>query len=147
MPVFTLTSRRKARLAALAERVLEVPDLAGLTRLLTVELRQALSAEKASLLLWDRRLESFESLALDEAGRLRRLRPQGESPASPRTRAVGWDPTTASRASGTRAWTRGSTSATNQQAASSFGGWPKPATKMISRHAGARRGKPKRVKQ
>src|SRR5574341_1367179 len=68
MPVFSLTSRRKATLATLAERVLEAPDLAGLTRLLTVELRQALAAENASLLLWDRRLESFESLALDEAG-------------------------------------------------------------------------------
>jgi signal transduction histidine kinase len=86
MPVFSLTSRRKATLATLAERVLEAPDLRGLTRLLTVELRQALSAENASLLLWDRRLESFESLALDEAGRLRRLRPQGANPAGPRTR-------------------------------------------------------------
>jgi len=86
VPVFSLTSRRRATLAALAERVLEAPDLSGLTRLLTVELRQALSAESASLLLWDRRLESFESLALDEAGRLHRLRPPGGSPKSPRTR-------------------------------------------------------------
>jgi signal transduction histidine kinase len=86
MPVFSLSSRRKSTLAALAERVLEVPDLLGLTRLLTVELRQALSAERASLLLWDRRLESFESLALDEAGRLRRLRPRSQTAAGPRTR-------------------------------------------------------------
>jgi signal transduction histidine kinase len=80
-----LTSRRRATLAALAERVLEAPDLTGLTRVLTVDLRQALGAESASLLLWDRRLESFESLELDESFRLRR-RPPGESPASPRTR-------------------------------------------------------------
>jgi len=86
VPVFSLTSRRRATLATLAERVLEAPDLLGLTRLLTVELRQALAAESASLLLWDRRLESFESLALDEAGRLRRLRPPGGSPKGPRTR-------------------------------------------------------------
>ncbi len=86
MPVFSLTSRRRATLAALAERMLEAPDLPGLTRLLTVDLRQALLAENASLLLWDRRLESFESLALDEAGRLRRQRPDGASPAGPRTR-------------------------------------------------------------
>jgi signal transduction histidine kinase len=86
VPVFSLTSRRRATLATLAERVLEAPDLSGLTRLLTVELRQALSAESASLLLWDRRLESFESLSLDEAGRLHRLRPPGGSPRSPRTR-------------------------------------------------------------
>ncbi len=85
MPVFSLTSRRRATLASLAERVLEAPDLTGLTRLLTVDLRQAIGAASASLLLWDRRLESFESLELDESFRLRR-RPPGESPASPRTR-------------------------------------------------------------
>jgi signal transduction histidine kinase len=86
VPVFSLTSRRKATLATLAERVLEAPDLSGLTHLLTVELRQALSAQSASLLLWDRRLERFESLALDEAGRLHRLRAPEGSPKSPRTR-------------------------------------------------------------
>jgi signal transduction histidine kinase len=86
MPVFSLTSRRKATLATLAERVLEAPDLPGLTRLLTVELPQALASGSASLLLWDRRLESFESLALDESGRLRRLRPRSQTPAGPRTR-------------------------------------------------------------
>jgi hypothetical protein len=81
---FTLSSRRKATLAALAERVLEVPDLLGLTRLLTVELSRALSADGGSLLLWDRRLESFEALALDEAGRLRRSRPDASE--GPRAR-------------------------------------------------------------
>jgi len=86
VPVFSLTSRRRATLAALAERVLEAPDLSGLTRLLTVELCRALGAESANLLLWDRRLESFENLAFDEAGRLRRQRPPGGSPKSPRTR-------------------------------------------------------------
>jgi signal transduction histidine kinase len=86
MPVFSLTSRRRATLATLAERVLEAPDHAGLARLLTADLREALSAERATLLLWDRRLESFESLSLDEAGRLRRTRPREESAAGPRTR-------------------------------------------------------------
>ncbi len=86
MPVFSLTSRRRASLAALAERVLEAPDLTGLTRLLTVELRDALAAEGASLLLWDRKLETFESLELDASSRLRRQRPSEASPASPRTR-------------------------------------------------------------
>ena len=86
MPVFSLTSRRRATLATLAERVLEAPDHAGLARLLTVDLREALCAERATLLLWDRRLESFEVLSLDEAGRLRRTRPREESPAGPRTR-------------------------------------------------------------
>jgi signal transduction histidine kinase len=86
VPVFSLTSRRRATLQALAERVLEAPDLTGLTRLLTVDLRDAVSAEGASLLLWDRRLESFESLELDAAARLRRHKPPGPTPASPRTR-------------------------------------------------------------
>jgi len=84
MAAFTRSSRRKATLAALAERVLEVPDLLGLTRLLTVELCRALSADGGSLLLWDRRLESFEALALDEAGRLRRSRPEASE--GPRAR-------------------------------------------------------------
>ena len=68
MAALTLSSRRKATLAALAERVLEVPDLLGLTRLLTVELCRALSADGGSLLLWDRRLESFEAGACGAAG-------------------------------------------------------------------------------
>jgi signal transduction histidine kinase len=84
MAVFTRSSRRKATLAALAERVLEVPDLIGLTRLLTVDLCRAVAAERASLLLWDRRLESFEALGLDEAGRLRRGRPDADE--GPRAR-------------------------------------------------------------
>ena len=84
MAVFTRSSRRKATLAALAERVLEVPDLLGLTRLLTVDLCGALAADAGSLLLWDRRLESFEALALDEAGRLRRGRPDASE--GPRAR-------------------------------------------------------------
>jgi hypothetical protein len=64
MRVFSLTSGRRAALAALAERVLEASDLTALTRLLTVDLRRAISARDASLLLWDRRLESFEGLVL-----------------------------------------------------------------------------------
>ena len=75
MPVFSLVSRRKTTLTALAERVLQVPDLTGLTRLLTLELPRALAAERASLLLSDRRLERFEALSLDEAGRLQRRQP------------------------------------------------------------------------
>jgi signal transduction histidine kinase len=86
VPVFPLTSRRRSTLARLAERVLEAPDTEALTRLLTVELRQALGAESASLLLWDRRLESFESVALGPAGRLVRERIEGGSTRGPRAR-------------------------------------------------------------
>jgi signal transduction histidine kinase len=86
MRVFSLTSGRRAALAALAERVLEASDLQALTRLLTVALPRALSARDASLLLWDRRLESFEGLALGDDGRLRRFRPDESGGSSPRTR-------------------------------------------------------------
>jgi signal transduction histidine kinase len=86
VPVFPLTSRRRSTLARLAERVLEAPDTEALTRLLTVDLRQALGASSASLLLWDRRLESFDSVALDAAGRLVRERIEGGSTRGPRAR-------------------------------------------------------------
>jgi signal transduction histidine kinase len=43
--------------------VLEVPDLAGLVRLLTRELPAALDVHDATLLLWDRKLDSFEVLS------------------------------------------------------------------------------------
>ena len=86
MPAQTQSSKRRAVLEALAERVLEAPDLAGLAKILTVELRAALKAERASLMLWDRRLESFEAISLDASGRLQRLRLRGSGPAGPRTR-------------------------------------------------------------
>jgi signal transduction histidine kinase len=86
VPAQTQSSKRKAVLEALAERVLEAPDLAGLARILTVELRSALKAERASLMLWDRRLESFEAISLDASGRLSRHRLRGSGPAGPRTR-------------------------------------------------------------
>jgi signal transduction histidine kinase len=85
MSAFRFTSSR-AVLARLAERVLEAPDLPSLTRLLTEELPRALQARDATLLLWDRRLESFEGLALAEGGRLRTFAPESTGPAGPKTR-------------------------------------------------------------
>jgi signal transduction histidine kinase len=85
MPAFRFTSSRAA-LGRLAERVLEAPDLPSLTRLLTEDLPQALQARDATLLLWDRRLESFEGLALAEGGRLRTFAPEATGPAGPKTR-------------------------------------------------------------
>jgi signal transduction histidine kinase len=79
------TSRRAA-LQLLADRVLEAPDLPALTRVLTEELPGALGARDAMLLIWDRRLESFEGLALDASGRLRTFRPDATGPKGPRTR-------------------------------------------------------------
>jgi len=69
------TSRR-AVLQRLCDRVLELPELPALIRCLTEELPRALGARAATLLLWDRRLESFHGLALTKNGRLRTFDPQ-----------------------------------------------------------------------
>jgi len=50
----------------LADQVLEVPDLETLTRLLTRDLPAILGVPSVTLLLWDRKLDSFESLSRDE---------------------------------------------------------------------------------
>jgi signal transduction histidine kinase len=77
---------RRATLRRLADDVLEVPDLPALTRLLTGDLPAALGASSATLLLWDRRLESFEGVALTRDGRLRTFRPRSTGPAGPSAR-------------------------------------------------------------
>ena len=87
MRVFSLaSSRRRTALGDLPERVLEAPDLPSLTRLLTEDLPRALDAHDATLLLWDRRLESFEGLGLTDGGGLRTFRPEATGPGGPRTR-------------------------------------------------------------
>jgi len=86
MPVFTLTSGRRTALGQIADRVLEAPDLQSLTRLLTEDLPRALDARDATLLLWDRRLESFEGLGLGEGRRLRTFKPEATGPGGPKTR-------------------------------------------------------------
>jgi signal transduction histidine kinase len=87
MRVFSLgAGRRRTALGRIADGVLESPDLASLTRLLTRDLPRALEATGASLLLWDRRLESFEGLALDDAGRLVTVSPEATDPARPGAR-------------------------------------------------------------
>jgi signal transduction histidine kinase len=53
----------------LADEVLEVPDLPALTQLLTRELPLTLEADSVTLLLWDRKLDSFETLSKDETQR------------------------------------------------------------------------------
>jgi len=79
-------TKRRAALAHIAELVLEAPDLPGITRLLTEDLPSVLEASDATLLLWDRRLESFEGLALAPGGRLRTFRPEPTGPQGPKTR-------------------------------------------------------------
>jgi signal transduction histidine kinase len=56
-----------ALLRRLADEVLEAADVEGLTRLLTRKLPAVLGVEGATLLLWDRKLDSFEGLTPDEA--------------------------------------------------------------------------------
>jgi signal transduction histidine kinase len=85
MPPFRFTSSRTV-LGRLAERVLEAPDLPSLTRLLTQDLPRALQARDGTLLIWDRRFESFEGLAIGEGGRLRAFAPEVAGPAGPKTR-------------------------------------------------------------
>jgi signal transduction histidine kinase len=60
---------REIALKRLAERVLEAPDLPSLTRILTRELPSCLGTVSASLLIWDRRLESFEGAVEDPRAR------------------------------------------------------------------------------
>ena len=65
---FELSNERRfsthaAGLRRLADRVLEVPDLEALARLLTRELPHTLDVVDATLLLWDRKLESFQVLS------------------------------------------------------------------------------------
>ncbi len=87
MRIFSsLRSKRRSALGEIAERVLEAPDLPSLTQLLTVDLPKALGARHATLLLWDRKLESFEGIALAEDGRLLTFAPEPTGPGGPRTR-------------------------------------------------------------
>jgi hypothetical protein len=51
-----------AQLRRLADEVLEAADAPGLTRLLTRKLPAVLGVEEATLLLWDRKLDTFEGL-------------------------------------------------------------------------------------
>src|SRR5262249_18065762 len=76
---------RVPALRRLADEVLEVPDLDGLTRLLTRSLPEALAVGGASLLLWDRKLESFEGLAPEET-RIHAVRPGGPEIPAPNAR-------------------------------------------------------------
>jgi signal transduction histidine kinase len=86
MCAFLLPTGRRTALGQIADRVLEAPDLPSLTRLLTKDLPRALDAHAATLVLWDRRLESFEGIALGDGGRLHTFRPEPAGPAGPNAR-------------------------------------------------------------
>lgn len=75
------TSRAPA-LRRLADRLLEAVSLDVLGTLLTNDLAQALGIERAELLLWNRRLDSFETLTPGET-RLSAVRPDGTPAPAP----------------------------------------------------------------
>jgi signal transduction histidine kinase len=67
-------------LRRLADQVLEAPDVVGLTRVLTRALPAAVRVDGATLLLWDRKLESFEGLSMaEDETQVRAFRPQAGS--------------------------------------------------------------------
>jgi signal transduction histidine kinase len=73
-------------LRRLSEQALEVTGLEGLARLLTRQLPKALGLPGATLLLWNRKLDSFESLSPGET-QLKPLRSEGaEGVEAPRAR-------------------------------------------------------------
>jgi signal transduction histidine kinase len=80
-----MSSARTRVLKRLAEEVLEQPDLDGLSQLLTQELPRCLGLSGATLLLWDRKLNSFEALAVGET-RIKAIQPGGEAVAAPEAR-------------------------------------------------------------
>jgi signal transduction histidine kinase len=86
MTTSSLRTARRAALKRLADEVLAAPDLTALTRLLTHDLPAALGALSAALLLWDRKLESFEGVELTADGRLRTFRPEVSGPEGPSAR-------------------------------------------------------------
>jgi signal transduction histidine kinase len=75
---------RAAALEALADRVLESPDLADLSQLLTRDLPEVLGLSAATLLLWDRKLETFHALLPGDAW-VQALRP-GDGVPTPEAR-------------------------------------------------------------
>jgi len=82
---FLAANGRRAGLRSLAERILEVPDLAAIVRCLAVDLPRVLGAPGASLLLWDHRLQTFETVERLDGGGLRTSPAHADGPA-PRLR-------------------------------------------------------------
>jgi signal transduction histidine kinase len=73
-------------LRRLADQVLEAPDVLGLTRVLTLALPAAVRVEGATLLVWDRKLDSFEGLSIaEDETQVRAFRPLAGSIPTPET--------------------------------------------------------------
>jgi signal transduction histidine kinase len=69
----------------LADQVLELPDLEGLSQLLTQELPRSLGLSGATLLLWDRKLNSFQAVVAGET-RMKSIELGQEGVAAPEAR-------------------------------------------------------------
>src|SRR5712692_7730793 len=79
-----MTASRTSLLRRLTYRFLEPPHLEGLVQLLTRTLPETLDVEGARLLLWDRKLETFEGLSLVLQGGETRIEPlRPAEPGSP----------------------------------------------------------------
>jgi signal transduction histidine kinase len=76
---------RSPALKRLQDEVLEAPDLGSLAQILTRRLPEALGIPEATLLLWDRKLDSFEALIPGET-RPRALRPGQDRVPTPAAR-------------------------------------------------------------
>lgn len=76
---------RTPAIRRLAEQVLEAPDIEDLTRILTRALPSALGLEGASLLLWDRKLDTFEGLSPHET-QIHEVRPDETGLSAPPAR-------------------------------------------------------------
>ncbi len=76
------TSSLRPVLRRLAERVLETPDLDALARLLTEELPRALRLPGATLLVWDRKLERFQTVRPGERQVQRLTAPEPDASAA-----------------------------------------------------------------
>jgi signal transduction histidine kinase len=77
--------RHSATTRRLADQVLELPDLEGLSHLLTQELPRTLGLAGATLLLWDRKLNSFQAVVAGET-RIQSLELGQEDAAAPEAR-------------------------------------------------------------
>jgi signal transduction histidine kinase len=73
-------------LRRLADQVLEAPDVLGLTKVLTQALPAAVRVEGATLLVWDRKLDSFEGLSIaEDETQVRAFRPLAGGIPTPET--------------------------------------------------------------
>src|SRR4051794_36394698 len=80
-----MSTARHRVLKRLTDQVLEEPDLEGMSQLLTGELPRALGLTGATLLLWDRKLDTFQAVVAGET-RIKSIEPGQEAVSAPEAR-------------------------------------------------------------